>query len=135
MALFARTMGTLIESGVHISTALESVTQMIDNQMFKNELIRMAQKIKEGASLTAAIKGSNFFSEVAINLIVVGQESGKLEKGLYKLALMCERATEERSKHFITILGPVVLLLIVSLVGFVIVSMLLPMFRMNMIIN
>jgi general secretion pathway protein F len=135
MALFSRTMGTLLESGVSISSALESVTETIDNVLFKEELQRITQKVKGGSSLTAAVKGCPFFSEVAINLIVVGEEGGKLEKGLYKLATMCERATAETARNFVTILGPVVLVVIVAIVGFVIVSMLLPMFRMNMIIN
>ncbi len=135
MALFSRTMGTLLESGVSISSALESVTETIDNTYFKTELQKITQKVREGSSLTAAVKGCPYFSEVAVNLIVVGEEGGKLERGLYKLATMCERATAETAQNFMTILGPMVLVVIVAVVGFVIVSMLLPMFRMNMIIN
>jgi len=135
LALFSRTMGTLLESGVSISSALESVTETIDNTYFKTELQKITQKVKEGASLTAAVKGCPYFTEVAVNLIVVGEEGGKLERGLYKLATMCERATAETAQNFMTILGPLVLVVIVAVVGFVIVSMLLPMFQMNMIIN
>ncbi|MBF0490279.1 MAG: type II secretion system F family protein [Candidatus Omnitrophica bacterium] len=135
MALFARTLGTLLESGVTISAALESVTETIDNSLFKNEMQDITLKVKAGDSLTTAIKGSSYFSEIALNLIIVGQESGKLEKGLYKLAVMCERSIKETSQNFMTILGPLVLIVVVALVGFVIVSILLPMFRMNMIIN
>jgi type II secretory pathway component PulF len=65
----------------------------------------------------------------------VGQEGGKLEKGLYKLAANCERASQEMSQGFVTILGPAVLVVVVGMVGFMIVAMLLPMFQMNMIIN
>lgn len=135
MALFSRSMATLLEGGVNISSALESVAQTIDNPFFKEEIYKIAHKVKEGSSLTAAARECPYFSELAINLIIVGEEGGKLEKGLYKLASICERSTAQTAQRFVTILGPVVLIVIVSIVGFVIVSMLLPMFQMNMIIN
>jgi general secretion pathway protein F len=135
LSRFSRTLGMLIESGVPIVTALESVTMVIDNSALQEEVRKMSFKVKSGMSLTQAIKTSSLFPEMAVDLIAVGQESGKLEKGLYKLAANCERASQEQSQAFVTILGPAVLVVVVSMVGFMIVAMLLPMFQMNMIIN
>ena len=95
----------------------------------------MAFRVKSGMSLTQAIKASTLFPEMAVDLIAVGQESGKLEKGLYKLAANCERSSQDMAQTFVTILGPAVLVVVVGMVGFMIVAMLLPMFQMNMIIN
>ena len=125
----------LLESGVPIVTALESVTMVVDNMALQEEVKKMTVKVKAGMSLTPAIKASALFPEMAVDLIAVGQESGKLEKGLYKLASNCERSSQEMAQTFVTILGPAVLVLVVSMVGFMIVAMLLPMFQMNMIIN
>ena len=125
----------LLESGVPIVTALESVTQVVDNAALQEEVRKMAIRVKSGMSLTSAIKASALFPEMAVDLIAVGQESGKLEKGLYKLATNCERTSQELSQTFVTILGPAVLVIVVGMVGFMIVAMLLPMFQMNMIIN
>jgi general secretion pathway protein F len=135
LARFSRTMGTLLESGVAIPSALESVTAIVENVVFKDEMKKITQNVRSGGSLTQSIKGNIFFSEIAVNLIAVGEESGKLEKGLFKLASTSERYTQETAQTFVTILGPAVLVIVVSIVGFIIVSMLLPMFRMNMIIN
>jgi general secretion pathway protein F len=135
LARFSRTMGTLLESGVAIPAALESVTAVVENVVFKEEMKKITQNVKAGGSLSQTIKGNEFFSEVAINLIVVGEESGKLERGLYKLATTCDRYTTETAQTFVTILGPAVLVIVVSIIGFVIVAMLLPMFKMNMIIQ
>jgi len=135
MARFAKTMGTLLEGGVTISSALESVTAIIDNVVLKEEIQKIAQKVKEGSSLTTTLKKSYLFSETAVNLISVGEESGKMEKGLYKLAQMCERSASQTASNFVTILGPAVLVVVVGIVGFIIVSILLPMFKMNMIVN
>jgi type II secretory pathway component PulF len=134
-ARFSRTMATLLESGVTISAALKAVTSVVGNSYFKAELQQITAKVKEGASLTGAIRNSQFFSQMAINLITVGEESGKLESGLYKLAKIYERETAQRAQTFVTILGPAVLVAVVGIVGFIIIAMLLPMFRMNMIIN
>ena len=135
MARFARTMGTLLESGLTIPAALESVTAIIENIPLKEEMKEVLIKVKAGTSLTSALKASPLFPEMAINLIAVGEESGKLERGLYKLANTCERGTQETAEAFTTILGPAVLVIVVGIVGFMIVAMLLPMFKMNMIIN
>ena len=95
----------------------------------------MAIKVRSGMSLTQAVKLSHLFPEMAVDLIAVGQESGKLEKGRYKLAVNCERISQDMAGAFVTILGPAVLVVVVGIVGFMIVAMLLPMFQMNMIIN
>ncbi len=125
----------LLESGVPIVTALESVTLVVDNSALQEEVRKMALRVKSGMSLTQAIKASALFPEMAVDLIAVGQESGKLEKGLYKLAANCERSSQDLAQAFVTILGPAVLVVVVGMVGFMIVAMLLPMFQMNMIIN
>jgi len=132
---FARTLGMLLESGVPIVTALESVTLVIENSVLQEEIGKVALKVKSGMSLTQAIKSNDIFPEMTVDLIAVGQESGKLEKGLYKLAANCERASQDLAQSFVTILGPAVLVIVVGIVGFMIVAMLLPMFQMNMIIN
>jgi len=135
LSRFSRTLGMLLESGVPIVTALESVTLVVDNSALQEEVKKMTLRVKSGMSLTQAVKASSLFPEMAVDLIAVGQESGKLEKGLYKLAINCERSSQEQSQAFVTILGPAVLVLVVGMVGFMIVAMLLPMFQMNMLIN
>ncbi|MBF0503700.1 MAG: type II secretion system F family protein [Candidatus Omnitrophica bacterium] len=135
LSRFSRTLGMLLESGVPIVPALESVTMVVDNHALQEEVKKIALRVKAGMSLTQAIKASTLFPEMAVDLIAVGQESGKLERGLYKLAASCERASQDMAGAFVTILGPAVLVVVVSIVGFMIVAMLLPMFQMNMIIN
>ncbi len=135
MARFARTLGTLLESGVPVVAALDSVVLVVDNIALQEEVKKIAVKVRGGVSLTQAVKGSPLFPEIAVDLIAIGQESGKLEHGLYKLAIGCERVSDEMSQTLLTVLGPAVLVLVVGFVGFMIVSMLMPMFQLNSIIN
>ena len=132
---FARTLGMLLESGVPVVAALESVADVLDNAVMRAEVKEMTTKVRGGASLTQAIKASSSFPELAFDLIAVGEESGRLEKGLYKLAEGCERASQETAQIFLTILGPAVLIVVVGIVGFLIVAILLPMLQMNLIVK
>jgi type II secretory pathway component PulF len=135
MSRFSKTLGMLLESGVPIVTALESVAMVIDNRALQEEVQKMSLKVLSGMSLTQAIKASQLFPEMAVDLIAVGQESGKLEKGLYKLAENCERSSQASANTFVVVLGPAVLVIVVGMVGFMIVAMLLPMFQINTIVN
>ncbi|MBF0510788.1 MAG: type II secretion system F family protein [Candidatus Omnitrophica bacterium] len=135
LSRFARTLAMLLESGVPIVNALESVVLVVDNKALQQEVYKMTDRIKSGMGLAEAVKQSPLFPEMTVDLIAVGQEAGKLEKGLYKLADYSERLSQDMAQTFTTILGPAVLVLVVGIVGFMIVAMLLPMFQMNMIIK
>ena len=75
------------------------------------------------------------FPEMVIDMAGVGEESGRLEKGLYKIAETLERQTDQTVKIIMSLLGPAVLMVIVSLVGFAVIAMLLPIFQMNLLIQ
>ncbi len=132
---FARTLGTLLDNGVTIVPALESVTAIFENFVLRKEMEKVLLAVSNGASLSNALKSTTFLSEFTINMISVGEESGNLQRGLFKLANLCERETEEVSRTLVSLLGPVVLVFIVSIVGFVIIAMLLPLLKMNMMVN
>ncbi len=132
---FARTLGTLLESGVVIVEALQSVWAVVDNVVLKEEIKRISQDVADGSSLTAGLKSSPYFPETVVNMVSVGEETGNMEKGLFKLADAFERQSELTAKTVLLLLGPMVLVVIVGIVGVCVVSMLLPIFRMNMIIQ
>ena len=82
-----------------------------------------------------ALRQSPYFPEVAVNMISIGEETGRLERGLYKVAHNFERQSDQTVKTLISLLGPIVLIVIVSIVGFLVVAMLLPIFQMNTLIR
>lgn len=132
---FARTLGTLVESGVLITTALNSVWATIENSLLRREIKKVSEEVTNGASLKVALKHCTFFPETAVNMMSVGEETGKLDKGLFKIADAFERQADQSTKTLISLLGPVVLVFIVGIVGFVVIAMLLPIFKMNMLIE
>jgi len=67
--------------------------------------------------------------------MAMGEETGQLDKGLYKVADMFEKQADQLAKTMVSLLGPCILIVIVMIVGFVVISMLLPIFKMNLIIQ
>lgn len=132
---FARTLATLVESGISITVALEAVWETVENRVLRLQLKRVAEDVSNGVGLGKAMETSSFFPHMAINMISVAEETGRLEKGLYKIADTYERQTDESVKTLISLLGPLVLVAIVTVVGFVVIAMLLPIFQMNTLIQ
>jgi len=131
----ARTLATLIEGGITITQALDSVSATIDNLVLQNEVKKISEKVSNGLSLRSALSQSGYFPEIAVNMMAMGEETGQLEKGLYKVADMFEKQADQLAKTMVSLLGPCVLIIIVMIVGFVVISMLLPIFKMNLIIQ
>ena len=132
---FARTLGTLLQSGVVITTALKSVYAVAENSVVRDVIKKIADDVANGASLANAMRQSGFFPEMAVNMVAVGEETGRLERGLHKIAHTFEQQSSRITKVMVELLGPLVLVGIVSIVGFVVVAMLLPIFKMNLIVQ
>ncbi|MCD4781537.1 MAG: type II secretion system F family protein [Candidatus Omnitrophica bacterium] len=127
-----RTWGLLVESGVDMSSGMQSIIQTIDNVLVKEELTIAAQKVQGGASLKTALQPCSVFDEFAINMISVGEETGQLARGLYKTSSWYERQSMDTIQQMISLLGPFVLIIVVFFVGFIAVAILSPLMNMNM---
>ena len=135
IARFSRTMGTLASSGVVITTALKSVWTIVDNRVIREEVSAISRAVANGSSLKKALAGCRTFPDLAVNMISVGEETGKLDKSFLKIADTYERQSDRVVKTVLSLLGPMVLVVIVSIVGFVVIAMLLPIFEMNSMIQ
>jgi type II secretory pathway component PulF len=136
MTRVARTLGTLLEGGVPVAVALDAVVELTENVVIRKELAVVAREVRGGASMTRGLrKADAYWSEAAVSMISVGEETGSVEKSLFKLAGTMERETEETAAVFVTVLGPLALFFVVGVIGSMIVAMLLPLFQMNMMVN
>jgi len=132
---FSRTLATQLETGVSITDALNSVVIVVGNTQLCSELKEVSMEVATGESLKDALNKTTFFPPMAVNMISIGEETARLERGLYKLADTYSRQAEQITKTIISLLGPLVLVFIVTIVGFVIIAMLLPIFKMNLLIE
>ncbi len=132
---FARTLATLLDSGVIIVSALNSVSNVLGNQALKADIQKAAQQVESGASLTESFEDSRFFSQMAIDMISTGEQAGRVESALHKLADVYEKQSNQIMKTMNALLEPILIVVIGSVVGFVVIAMLLPIFQMNLMVR
>lgn len=130
---FARTLGTLISSGIDIIPALEVARGVINNVIIKQEVKRFKEEIHQGGSFSNSIKNSKFFPIFVTNIISVGEEAGTLEKSLLQVADEYGKEIERTLKTLTRLLEPTMILLMGLIVGFIVISMLLPIFQIDLL--
>ncbi len=131
VARFARTLGTLTKSGVPILQALLLVKEIIGNRVIARSMEKVYDRVKEGDRLSKPLSDSGVFPSLAIQMITVGEETGKLDMMLLRVAENYEKMVKDMVKRFISLLEPAMILAMGLVVGFVVISMLMAIFSMN----
>jgi len=135
VARFGRTLGTLLESGVPLLMALEISKNVINNSLIADAVQKASDEVREGQSLSAPLAKSGLFPPIATEMVGVGEQSGNLEQMLYKIADAYEKEAESSVTTMTSMLEPVMILVMGLVVGFIVVSILLPIFEMNQLIR
>ena len=130
IAKFSRTLASLLNSGVPILQSLETLEKTTDNSVFAGVIRDCRDYVKKGGSLAEQLKQSKEFPAMPVKMIAVGEESGSLNKMLSKIADFYELSVDYAIKKFTSILEPLFLVLVGGLVGGILASVILPMFRM-----
>ena len=130
-AMFARTLATLLENGVPILESLKVTADTIDNSVIKAEIESAYNSVREGSSLASGLHESKVIPPSVMNMIAIGEEAGHLEKSLFKVAQGYERESDEAVKIMMSLLEPALILTLGVVVGFIVISMLLPIFEIN----
>ena len=131
VARFARTLGTLTKSGVPILQALTLVREIIGNQEIARSLERANNRVKEGDRLSKSLHDLNLFPSLAVQMITVGEETGRLDAMLLRVAENYEKVVRSTVKRFINLLEPAMILFMGVIVGLIVISMLSAIFSMN----
>jgi general secretion pathway protein F len=135
LSRFARTLGTLARAGVSLLPALKIVENTIGNRVLAKQVARVAEETRGGDSLAAPLRKLGIFPRTVVQMIAVGEESGKLDEMLLKVAQIEERHMRGRTKTLISLLAPVLILVVGALVGFIVIALLLPIFKMSSAIH
>jgi general secretion pathway protein F len=131
VARFARTLGTLTKSGVPILQALMLVKDIIGNKFISGVMETVYTRVKEGDRLSKPLRDTGIFPPLAIQMITVGEETGRLDRMLLRVAESYEKMVRNMVKRLISLLEPTMILVMGLVVGFVVVSMLMAVFSMN----
>jgi type IV pilus assembly protein PilC len=129
VARFSRTFGSLTRSGVPILTCLEIVRETSGNQVIANAIDAARAEIQQGGMISLALQKEKVFPPMAIQMISIGEETGELDSMLMKIAEFYEDEVEQAVKALTSILEPVMIVVLGGMVGTILLSMYLPMFK------
>jgi len=131
LSRFARTLGTLVKSGVSLLPALKIVEHTIGNVALGKLIAQVSEDTRGGDSLAGPLRKLGVFPRTVVQMIAVGEESGQLDSMLLKVAEIEEREMRAKTKTLISLLAPALILLVGALVGFMVIALLLPIFKMS----
>jgi general secretion pathway protein F len=135
VARFARTLGSLLENGVSMLVALDIVKNIAGNILISEAVETAAIEVGKGQGLGAALSGRGIFPQLSIQMILVGEQSGALEKMLTKISDVFETEVENNIMRLTSYLEPVMILVMGLCVLFIVLSICLPIFEMNQLIK
>ncbi len=130
IARFARTLGMFIATGVPILQGLAIVRSVMGNEVLSRVITSAGDTVEKGEKLSDALEVSKEFPIDVIQMIRVGEETGNLDEMLEKVAGFYDRWVEFTLKKITTLIEPILMLIMGCLIGFIMASMLLPMFDM-----
>lgn len=131
VARFARTLGSLLENGVSMLAAMDIVKNIVGNSLIADAVADAAQEVGKGQGLGKALDETEMFPNLAIQMILVGEQSGELEHMLGKIADVYETEAESTIMRLTALLEPLMILSMAVVVGFIVVSIILPIVEMN----
>jgi general secretion pathway protein F len=131
VARFARTLGTLLHSGVPLLQGMNIVREILSNQGIASTIEPIRNGIKKGEGIAQPMKQSGVFPPLAMHLIEVGEESGKLDTMLIQVAEVYDVEVKNAIKNLIAFFEPALILAMGLIIGTIVVSMMLAIFSIN----
>jgi type IV pilus assembly protein PilC len=135
MARFSRTLSTLVAAGVDIIKALEITAQTSGNWVVEEETMKMRARVQEGAPIAQPLIDSPVFPPMVGQMVKIGEETGELEKMLSKVADFYEDEVDASIQALTSIIEPLMMIGVGAVVGIIIISMYMPMFKMLTLIQ
>jgi type IV pilus assembly protein PilC len=129
VARFSRTFGSLTRSGVPIITCLEIVRDTSGNQVIANSIDAARREVQEGGMISSALQKGEVFPAMAIQMMMIGEETGELDGMLMKVADFYEDEVEQAVKSLTSVLEPLMIVVLGGMVGTILLAMYLPMFK------
>ncbi|MBF0469950.1 MAG: type II secretion system F family protein [Gammaproteobacteria bacterium] len=133
-ARFARTLSTMFAAGVPLVEALDSVSGAVGNVYYKQAILVMKDQVATGTSLTLTMQEANIFPNMVIQMASIGEEAGSLDSMLAKVADFYEEEVDNLVDTLSSLMEPVIMVVLGSIVGTIILAMYLPIFKMGEVV-
>jgi len=126
VARFARTLATLLASGVPILQAMETVAGTVDNEIISDAILLSRTSIREGDTIADPLANSRMFPPMVVQMITIGEETGQLDQMLSKVADFYEAEVDAALESLTAALEPILIVFLGVVVGFICIAMFLP---------
>lgn len=130
-ARFSRTLGTMLQSGLIMMTALDVVKSVVENKVVENAMDDVKSGVRRGRDLTVPLRETGLFPPMLIHMVELGQRSGELENMLIRVADTYDEDIEMTVNGIVSLLEPLMIVVMGVVVGFLVFSILLPIFDMS----
>ena len=127
IARTTRTLGTLVASGVPILEALSIVRETCNNAVFEAMYQKVYESIREGETIAMPLKESRLVDDMVVNMVDVGEETGDLDRMLYKVAEVYEEEVDVAVESLVSLLEPLMVVFLGFCVGFIVIALFYPM--------
>ncbi len=131
LARFARTLATMFSAGVPLVEALESVSGATGNVVYSEAVLRMREDVATGQSLQLAMRQQNLFPHMVIQMVAIGEEAGSIDSMLSKVADFYEEEVDNAVDALSSLLEPLIMVILGTLIGGLVIAMYLPIFQMG----
>lgn len=131
IARFARTLSTMFAAGVPLVEALDSVAGASGNRVYYDATKKIQSEISTGTSLTVAMQNSEVFPNMVLQMVAIGEESGALDSMLSKVADFYEAEVDDAVDALSSLMEPIIMVVLGTLIGGLVVAMYLPIFKMG----
>lgn len=127
---FTRTLSTLVVSGVSLIQALPVVAGVLGNKVAEDALMKVREEVVKGEGLSNPIRATGIFPEMLASMVTIGEETGQLDEILNKTADFYDEEVEQAIQTTTALIEPALILVMGVVIGFIVVSIMLPMFDM-----
>lgn len=128
---FSRTLGTLMQGGLPVLDALRISVNTMGNTLMLKEMLPVIEGVKRGRGMALPLQESNSFPPLATQVLKIGEETGRLDETLIRLADKYDREVGTSIKRLLALLEPSIILVMAIVVGFIVISLLLAIFSLN----
>jgi type IV pilus assembly protein PilC len=135
IARFSRTLATMFAAGVPLVEALDSVAGAAGNRVYYDATKKIQSEISTGTSLTNAMQNANVFPNMMLQMTAIGEESGSLDSMLSKVADFFEAEVDDAVSAMSSLMEPVIMVVLGTLIGGLVIAMYLPIFKMGQVVG
>lgn len=128
---FARTLSLLLGAGISMLEALQVVTDAVDNSVYKDAFNYASEQVEKGVSLGQSLQAFDIFPPILYQMVIVGEETGKLDEVLLKLSVYFQSESEQAVKNMTTAIEPMLMVVLGLGVGAIMIAIIMPIYNLT----